>query len=238
MGNFLLAVVSRLAYLVVLAFHKSYRYRFVGVENLQAARQASKYGNHIYAIWHQNLFVGITAQTGWTHVVMISKSKDARPLAYTLQRLGHMTMMGSSKSSSGVDKGGRAAKDQMTEILKTGVGGAITVDGPKGPAHYVKPGIVDMAKQAEVALVPYVAIADRYWVFNSWDKFRLPKPFAKIVIGYGRPISVSPTLPYENFRKVQDEIGASLVALEDALTPQFQNWEKLSKENIKVPGAN
>ena len=233
-GNLLLAAVSRLAYLVVLSLHLSYRYRFVGVENLQAACKSSKYGNYLFAIWHQNLFPGITAQTGGQHVVMVSKSKDAQPLAYTLQKLGHITMRGSSKNSSGVDKGGRLAKDQMTEILVTGVPGAITVDGPKGPAHYVKPGILDMAKHAETPIIPYVALADRYWAFNSWDKFRLPKPFSRIIIGYGKPILVSPTLPYENFRDVQEEIRIHLLEQEEAIIQQFKNWNTLSE----VPGTS
>ena len=43
------------------------------------------------------------------------------------------------------DKGGKEAKDEMIEMLRTGLPGALTVDGPRGPAHVVKPGIIEMA---------------------------------------------------------------------------------------------
>lgn len=227
----MLAVISRLGHLVIRALHLSYRYRFVKVENIQGACKASKHGNYLFALWHQNLFPAITAQIGRPHIVMVSKSKDAHAIAYALQKLGNLTVRGSSRNSSGVDKGGRVAKDQMIEILKTGIPGAISVDGPKGPAHHVKPGILDMAKNTEIPIVPYIAIADRSWVFNSWDKFRVPKPFSKIIIGYGEPILIPPNLPYENYRTIQEEIRVRLTEEEKWFVQQFKNWDNLPREN-------
>jgi hypothetical protein len=32
--------------------------------------------------------------------------------------------------------------------------------------------------------------ASREWVFNSWDRFRFPKPFAKVRIRYSEPITL------------------------------------------------
>jgi lysophospholipid acyltransferase (LPLAT)-like uncharacterized protein len=41
-------------------------------------------------------------------------------------------------------------------------------------------------------MVPIRAEVSRAWRFRSWDRFVLPKPFARIRIRYGAPIDVGP----------------------------------------------
>lgn len=189
-------MVKRLLYLLVRFFDLTYRYRFHNLDVLEKASDLSEKGNYLLAIWHQNLFQGILAQTGRKHVVIVSRSKDAEPVAYTCHNLGHVVARGSSRSKTGVDKGGRVAMEEMIDLLKSGLPGAVTVDGPKGPAKKVKPGIIVMAKKSGIPIVPYSPIARNYWEFNSWDKFRLPQPFSVIDIYYGDPIMVD-ELPLE-----------------------------------------
>ncbi len=122
--------------------------------------------------------------------MIVSKSKDAEPVAYTCQRLGHKTALGSSRKGN-VDKGGAAAKAEMIELLKMGYPGAVTVDGPRGPALKVKRGIIEMAKESGAMIVPYTIKAQRKITFNSWDNFQLPLPFTRIKVFYGRPVDVS-----------------------------------------------
>lgn len=215
-----LKILSFLIYYIVRLLNLTYRYRYIGLENLPPPR-----AKHILAIWHQNLFPGILAQNGHHYVVIVSKSKDAEPVAYTCNRLGHRVERGSSKKGN-VDKGGKVAKDQMIETLKLGIPGAVTIDGPKGPAKEVKPGIISMAKKAEIPIVPYIVIPDRYYSFNSWDRFRFPKPFCRIIVSYGKPID------YQlSFEEMSEQLASSLNQLEEELVPQFKNWSRLSKEN-------
>ena len=69
----------------------------------------------------------------------------------------------------------------------------------------------------------------RYWEFRSWDRFRLPKPWARVEIRYGEPIFVPSELAddeavevwrrriEEGMTKVIREVEASLgVARGDA----------------------
>lgn len=184
-------MLKRIMYFIVRLFDLTYRYRFHNLDKLEKAAQMSKKGNYLLAIWHQNLFQGILAQTGKRYVVIVSKSKDAEPVAYTCSNLGHEVARGSSRAKDGRDKGGRAAMEEMTSLLIEGLPGAVTVDGPKGPAKKVKPGIIKMAQKAEIPIVPYAPYGRRYWEFNSWDHFRLPKPFTTIDVYYGEPIDIS-----------------------------------------------
>ena len=226
MKKIILVLTSFFIFLITRLFHLSYRYRFFNNEVLQKLKRENK--NFIFAIWHQNLFAGILAQTGLRHIVIVSKSNDAAPVAFTCEQLGHLVVRGSSRKGN-VDKNGQAAKSEMIECLLAGHPGAVTVDGPKGPALKVKPGIIDMAIKAQVVIVPYLITPKCYWQFKSWDKFRLPKPFSKIVVSYGEPIKVGENGPhYEN----------DLVKLEEALNlltlksdEQIKNWDKFSHLN-------
>lgn len=186
----MLRILSIVMYCFARTLHFTYRYRFVGHQKLKNLKENNK--NFIFAIWHQNLLSGILAQKGHPYIVIVSKSRDAEAVAFTCKKFGHFVVRGSSRKGE-VDKGGRFAKEEMIEHLKLGYPGAVTVDGPRGPALKVKPGIIDMAKQSNALLIPYTTCSSSYWTFNSWDKFQLPKPFAKILIAYGDPIEVDPS---------------------------------------------
>lgn len=200
-----------LAYLFVRLLASSYRFRFA----MPHTRAPAGCDGYILAIWHQNLFAGILAQAGRPHVVIISRSRDGDPVAYLCKRLGHRVSRGSSRKGT-VDKGGKEAKDEMIEALRGGLSGAVTVDGPSGPAFQVKPGIIEMARRSGLPIVPYLAIARRYWSFRSWDAFRLPKPFTRIQVIYGAPLHVPTDTPFEDFGRYQDAIAAALLRLEHA----------------------
>jgi lysophospholipid acyltransferase (LPLAT)-like uncharacterized protein len=219
-------ILSILIYFLVRLLHSTYRYRYAGNEKLQKLHQKNQ--NFIFGIWHQNLFPGILAQTGYPHIVIVSKSKDAQPVAYTCESLGHFVVRGSSKKA-GVDKGGAIAKDEMIEHLQAGHPGAVTVDGPKGPALKVKPGIIDMAKKSQAVLVPYTVSSNSYWQFKSWDQFRLPKPFAKLLVDYGDPLSVPADCT--DFQMYQDKLEVSLNELTIHSQQCLLKWDDFSSKN-------
>lgn len=207
-------ILMIVVYALVRLLHWTYRFEFHGIANVERARRLGR-GSYVFAIWHRNLFAGILAQTGTPHTVIVSRSRDGDAVAFLCERLGHVAVRGSSKKR-GVDKGGREAKDEMIQRLAAGSPGAITVDGPSGPVHEVKPGIVEMARRADVPVVPYLAVAKRCWTFNSWDRFRLPKPFTTIDVYYGEPHSVPPETTFEDFPRHQAKIAAQLMTLEAA----------------------
>ena len=170
-------------------------------------------GGYLLAVWHQNLLAGILAQSGRAHCVMVSRSRDGQWVSDLCERLGHRVLRGSSRRA-GVDKGGAQAKHEMIEALLDGLPGAITVDGPRGPAHEVKPGIVDMARLSGRSIVPYLPLPRRYWSFPSWDAFRLPLPFTRIDVHYGAPIAVPVDLDVEGLADCRLRIAQALIALE------------------------
>ncbi|SEQ78246.1 hypothetical protein SAMN04488038_110184 [Solimonas aquatica] len=203
-------LLLRVAYLLVRVLASSYRFRSCRAGQQLASLPAQGY---VLAIWHQNLFGGILAQTGVPHCVMISRSSDGAGVAYICERLGHRVLRGSSRRGER-DKGGKQAKDEMIEVLKTGLPGAITVDGPCGPAHEVKPGIIEMARLSRRPIVPYLTLPRRYWSFPSWDAFRLPKPFTRVDVCYGAPIDIPADTSFAQFAHYQQQLTEALLRLE------------------------
>lgn len=203
-------LLATLVFAVVRTLMATYRFRFQG-----AALRADPTDCPLYilAIWHQNLFAGILAQTGRRHVVIVSRSGDGDPVSFLCKRLGHQVSRGSSRCGTR-DKGGKQAKDEMIDILRSGIPGAITVDGPRGPAHVVKPGIIEMARLTGLPIVPYLPLPRHYWSFKSWDRFRVPKPFTKIDIHYGVPLHVPADTPFEAFAGIQQTIADALIDIE------------------------
>ncbi len=56
---------------------------------------------------------------------------------------------------------------------------------------------------------------DRVWRAKSWDRFAIPKPFAKIVVIYGEQRFVSPDADAEALDAVAQEIREELLCNED-----------------------
>lgn len=56
----------------------------------------------------------------------------------------------------------------------------------------MKPGFVAAAQRGNGIIIPLWAEADRAWRLNSWDRFLIPKPFARVRVFYGQPFTVGP----------------------------------------------
>ena len=87
----------------------------------------------------------------------------------------------------------------MIEHLKTQRIAGHVVDGPRGPAQKVKPGVIRLAHVSDAAIVPVYIAAKRAWYFNSWDRFLLPKPFSNVILKFGNLIKLETTDDKQNF---------------------------------------
>ncbi|PKN73214.1 MAG: hypothetical protein CVU50_04250 [Candidatus Cloacimonetes bacterium HGW-Cloacimonetes-3] len=137
----------------------------------------------IYMFWHRNL-LPLTMQRAFSHAgVLVSSSADGELIAGPLKELGYIPIRGSST---------REGTKAMLEMIRAArnISLAITPDGPKGPIGTMHPGIFQIALLAKIPIVAIACDTDREWVFNSWDRFRFPKPFAKVSAVYSDPFYV------------------------------------------------
>jgi lysophospholipid acyltransferase (LPLAT)-like uncharacterized protein len=139
--------------------------------------------------------------------VLISQHRDGRFIASIMKFLKIGSVTGSSS------QGGREAMNELIRVIRAGNHAVITPDGPKGPKHEVKAGVVRIAQQTGGPIRPLAVAAQRKWVFRSWDGMFLPKPFSRIVVVLGDPIFVRDGLSSDEFDAERQRVK---VALDDA----------------------
>lgn len=137
----------------------------------------------VYFFWHRNLLILGLHRAGTRAAVLVSASKDGELIAGPLRRLGYVPVRGSSS---------RAGSQALKEMVRLGkeMTVALTPDGPKGPSGSIHPGVYQIALLAGIPIIVIVPEARREWVFNSWDRFRFPKPFTRVKVVYSDPFWV------------------------------------------------
>jgi 3-deoxy-D-manno-octulosonic-acid transferase len=175
-------------------------------------------GNVLYAFWHSRQLPLIYTHRHEGITVMVSRHRDGQYVADVLHVNGFGTVRGSTT------RGGLGAFRGMARVLRSGLDGAITPDGPRGPAEVMKPGAAHIAALARRPLVCMGTSAWPSLKFRSWDRFVLPLPFARVSVVEGRPMSMDPADPEGQMDRVEAEIrrvtaAADLTALP---RPRFQ----------------
>ena len=163
-----------LVFLAISVYRWTLRVSIVGEEHRQAVRAQGK--KPLHAIWHQRMVGGILAHRGEGYVTMASKSPDGEIIATFLTLWGFKAVRGSSS------KGGDLAVLEFLEALKGAPGGALTPDGPRGPARRCKRGILTLAEQGDTLILPSSSSSSRPRFLGSWDRFLLPLPFSRCVV--------------------------------------------------------
>src|SRR5512142_651315 len=102
----------------------------------------------IFAFWHGGLFLLCHTHRHSGALIPASESRDGEIMARLLKRFGFKVVRGSSKR-----KGARAAIG-LIDGLRSGMIPALAVDGPRGPRHEVKQGIIYLAGKLKVPIVP------------------------------------------------------------------------------------
>lgn len=160
--------------------------------NFKADPAIDPHQPYLYAFWHgkqsiPGLFFA-TPQHTTPLCALVSPSRDGAMLAVFLNKMGVEVIRGSSRDS------GTKALLQLKGLVERGYSVGFAVDGPIGPIYEVKPGIIFLAQKMGIKIVPVGSAASNFWTFNrAWDKFQLPKPFARVSLIGAAPISIAET---------------------------------------------
>jgi lysophospholipid acyltransferase (LPLAT)-like uncharacterized protein len=168
-----------------------------------------EHAGRIYAFWHAQMLPVIALHRGEPVALLISNHRDGERLAQVARRFGFRSIRGSST------RGGASALRSMHRALADGFRVVVTPDGPRGPAREFAPGVLIAAQRAGVPIVLAAASVDRQWQLPTWDRFVIPKPFARITVAYSEPLQVKAETPREAAAAVA-EFQSRLIALEAA----------------------
>lgn len=198
------------------ALISTYRMEIRGKEHREKARALNPKGSYIFVMWHEQVIAVMNGHAFTEpYLALASRSKDGDYAAFVAQKMGFTPVRGSSNKKR-QDKGGKEAMAMYVDKLKEGLCGGLTVDGPKGPRHKCKPGAVVMSKLTGAPILPVVAVAKRHIEFNSWDKFKIPLPFTKIIMTYGEPIQVEREADDARVAEICEKVNQSLISLTEA----------------------
>lgn len=145
--------------------------------------------SHLVAFWHGELlmqpFNYQKLKPNGKVSAMISEHKDGEAITRTVEYLGIHSVRGSSS------RGGAKALISAIKEIKGGDDIAITPDGPRGPRHSVADGIVAISQKTNAKILVFNCKPTKYWQFNSWDKFIVPKPFGTLEFFIQEPLDIS-----------------------------------------------
>lgn len=189
------------------------------VVNFDASKEPA-----IYALWH-----GLQYGAGCFPVehrknlhILISLSNDGELISQVCHKMGFSLIRGSQQRE------GEQATREMIRTLENGGNVIFMVDGPIGPKHKVKKGIIKLAKMSQKPIIP-VAPCMKTLKVNSWDEMHIPFQIApRTSLLCGEPLYV----PHD-----ADEIQEKecRLKLEQDL---FDLYEEVQKKHKEYWGKN
>lgn len=176
--------------------------------------------NCIYALWHSDQLSLYGIDNKKDLHILISNSADGEIITRVILKMGFSVVRGSSNR-----KGCISSTLKLIDKLKEGKSAAVMVDGPRGPLHKVKKGVVMLAKETGVPIVPLHWYSKEKTLIKlpSWDKMTIPIFNCHILNLYGDPIYVSPD---DDEQMVLEKIKNSLDNLHEIAPEEFKKAKK------------
>lgn len=164
-------------------------------QRLKAAGQP-----YLLAVWHGQLLGAVWGNRYRDISALASTHGDAEIIARMMHRWGYRFVRGSSS------QGGREALVQIVDGLKQGATFAFTPDGPRGPRGVPKPGLLVASMRSGAPIIGIRTEISRAWRMGSWDRFAVPKPFARLRLTYSDPW-VAPDASEASVAELQRRLG-------------------------------
>ena len=117
-----------------------------------------------------------------------SASKDGALVEAVCKHFGLDSVRGSSGR-----RGALAYMEMMRKVQEGDVCFCLTPDGPQGPIYQVHHGIIKMASQSGLPIVPVCIEYESCWRLNkAWDRYAIPKPCSNVNILWKKRLFIPP----------------------------------------------
>lgn len=184
----------------------TWRVHIEGREQLNRLYATNK--RFLFCFWHGKYVPIFPLLEGHKACVVSSRSERGSVIAAICRNFGY-------QSTQIPDRPSRDSLRLMGEVLSEARAGGIAVDGPLGPRHRVKSGVIWMASALEFDLLPISVDSRRKMVFNKrWDRMEIPLFFTKVCLVIGEPIKVPPELHSGQMRAWADNLAKAIAKLD------------------------
>ena len=151
----------------------------------------------ILAFWHnQLLMISFSWKKNKKLNILASGHSDGQFGAIIAKYLGSNTLTVSAKKR-------KVNIRPIFDLLNNNNYIGITPDGPRGPKEKVSDGVIKIAKNSNVPIIPVGFWSSRNFTLNSWDSFLITYPFSKSVFAWSEPILIPNNLRDEEISKFQ-----------------------------------
>jgi lysophospholipid acyltransferase (LPLAT)-like uncharacterized protein len=234
-------VVARAVYWLLRVIGPTLRVEIVGVHN--AAQFRDRGEPAIGAFWHRCIFPAVWIWKNRGIVVLNTVNFDGQWTRRVIERLGFGTAQGSST------RGAIEGLSALAKRLEEGRHVALTIDGPRGPRFVAKPGAVILARRTGRPISAFhIGVEWGHTFKKSWDRFRLPYPFSRVVMFVAPPIRIPTDADSETVKAKQTEVQAALDRVLDTAEMWFEKtederdairdeWRERATEEPAMPNA-
>lgn len=210
------------------ALARTWRVDVSGREHLDAVRAEGR--GAVFCFWHGRMLELAPAHARSGVGVLVSSHPDGVMAARIISPLGYVPVTGSRRRNP---VGGFRA---MLRHADEGGDLALTPDA-HSDIHRVLPGAALLASRTGHALVPVAAAARPCRRVESWDRFEIPWPGARVLIRYGEPVRVTPGADRVARARVSRELESRLRALHEELEEALEERSPATRRRSAVPIA-
>lgn len=223
-----MTILTKLLFYITKLLFATYRVKWVNPELKARAREMHPQGAILISFFHEDI-LGCTLshrEQGPNFCPLISGSKDGEIIARIAEGYGYKPVRGSSRRGNI-----RALKELQNKVLKEGKSLGFPVDGPIGPRREAKLGVFQISRLSGAPVLPLVVYPEKYWAANSWDRFRVPLPFTKLIVRFGEPFVVPKETKGDGFGFFQKNLESELEKAESMAKSDLQSWSNLPLKN-------
>ncbi|MSQ47682.1 MAG: DUF374 domain-containing protein [Deltaproteobacteria bacterium] len=160
------------------------RKQYVGGEELLACWERRQ--QVILAFWHGRILFMPFSYQGHKACIMNSIHRDGEIITRVIQHFGISAVRGSST------RGWIGGLKGMLEAYQQGYDLIVVPDGPRGPRHQAKSGVLQLARATGAPIFPITCSAAWKLTVPSWDQLIVPLPFSRVRYMAGAKILVPP----------------------------------------------
>ena len=189
----------------------TWRFRVVGPDPFEAGEL------QLAALWHSDGLIGAWRFRDHGVTVPVSFSRDGERFNAALVQMGFGPSARGSTS--------RGALGLLRQLIRATARGAIVAvlpDGPRGPAGHAQPGVIAVAAACGVPIYPVALQAQPVWRAGSWDRTRVPLPFARVLCCYGEPLHVPKKAGEAGREQARRELERRLNALAERVEAELR----------------
>ncbi len=168
---------------------------------------------YIYALWHDSILIPLARQALERPPVaaLVSRHQDGAYLAAFMHYIGIRSIRGSTA---------RGGDQALRELMRLGDDWHIfiTPDGPRGPHHVVKSGLIYLASRTGRPIVPMVSHYETAWhLRGNWTGLLVPKPFSRGCYLFGEPLAIPADLSREEIEYFRSRVQAEMDRIDQKL---------------------